>query len=103
MDLNELSKIPKFWGAGIVSEDGFIIDSQFTVGYDPEKFGAMAARIISTVKKSLNTKRGSIILYTSKSIFFAKNVENGIFFALCQKDANIGLIKVKLERLGSGP
>ncbi|OPX18214.1 hypothetical protein BXT86_02325 [candidate division WOR-3 bacterium 4484_100] len=98
MKLNSIVKIPKVLGAGLASDDGFIIDAQFTVGYDAEKFGATAARVVSRIKKSLELERASAILYTQKSVFFIRETEDGIFFAICQKDANIGLIKIKIDK-----
>ena len=99
MKVEELTKIPKVLGAGIATEDGFIIDSQFTVGYDAEKSAAMAARVVNRIKKSLNVEKASTILYTQKNVFFIKQREDAIFFVICQKDANIGLVKIRIDRL----
>lgn len=99
MKVEELIRIPKVLGAGIATEDGFIIDSEFTVGYDAEKSAAMAARVVSRIKKSLNVERASTILYTQKHVFFIKEKEDAIFFVICQKDANIGLVKIRIDRL----
>lgn len=98
MKLTDITKIPKVLGAGTVSYDGFIIDSQFTAGYDAAKFGAMAARIVGQVKKSLKVDEGSVILYTSNIVFFARARPEHVFFTICAKDANLGLIKIKMDK-----
>ncbi len=98
MKLNSIIKLSKVFGAGLVSNDGFIIDAQFTIGYDAEKFGATAARIVNRIRKSLDVEKASAIFYTQKSVFFIRETEEGIFFAICHKDANIGLIKIKIEQ-----
>jgi len=99
MNLTELTKIPKVLGAGLVTNDGFLIESQCTVGYNAEKFGAMAAKIIDQIKKSLSIKEGSVILYASKIIFLAKSKPEGALFVIGHKDANLGLIKIKFEKI----
>jgi predicted regulator of Ras-like GTPase activity (Roadblock/LC7/MglB family) len=98
MKLTDITKIPKVLGAGNVTYDGFIIDSQFTVGYDAAKFGAMAARIVNQIKKSLRVEEGTAILYTTNVVFFARAKADGVFFVICNKDANLGLIKIKMDK-----
>ena len=99
MKLTELTKIPKVLGAGVVSMDGFIVESQFTVGYDAEKFGAMAARIVNQISKSLKTEASSVILYAPNIVFFAKARGDGVLFTIGTKDANLGLIKIKFDKI----
>ncbi len=99
MKLADIAKIPKVFGAGTVTYDGFIIDSQFTVGYDATKFGAMAARIVNQIKKSLRVEEGSVIIYTSDIVFFAKAKPESVFFVICSKEANLGLIKIKMDKV----
>ncbi|MCK4755642.1 roadblock/LC7 domain-containing protein [candidate division WOR-3 bacterium] len=98
MKVEEVTKIPKVLGAGLATDDGFVIESQFTVGYDSEKFASMAAQIVNRIKKSLNIEKTTSILYTSNSVFFIKNTEEGIFFVICQKDANLGLVKINIDK-----
>jgi predicted regulator of Ras-like GTPase activity (Roadblock/LC7/MglB family) len=99
MKLQELTKIPKVLGAGVATKDGFIVESQFAVGYDPEKFGAMAARIVNQINKSLKAETSSIILYAPKMVFFARAKADGIIFAIGYKDANLGLLKIKFDKI----
>jgi len=99
MKVAELTRMPKVLGAGLGSDDGFIIDSQFTVGYDAEKSAAMAARVVNRIKTSLNIEKASAILYTRNNVFFIKETDAGIYFVICQKDANLGLIKIKIDKL----
>jgi predicted regulator of Ras-like GTPase activity (Roadblock/LC7/MglB family) len=99
MKLEEITRIPRVFGAGLATDDGFIVDSQFTVGYDAEKSAAMAAQIINVTMRSLTTKNASVVLYTSNSVFFIKKVDEGVFFVICQRDANLGLIKIKVDRI----
>ncbi|MBA7512565.1 hypothetical protein ES705_04572 [subsurface metagenome] len=98
MKVDEITKIPKVLGAGLATDDGFIIESKFIVGYDPEKFSSMAALIMKRIKKCLNIEKTSAIFYASNSVFFVKNTEAGIFFVICKKDANIGLVKINIDR-----
>ncbi len=99
MMLSVLTRIPRVFGAGIATFDGFIIDSQFIHGYDAERFGAMAAKIMTQVKKNLGPESGSVILYTQDILFLAKAKPEGIIFVVCDKDANLGLIKIKFEKM----
>ncbi len=99
MKLDTLTKIPKVLGVGLATVDGFVIESQFTVGYNAEKSGAMAAQVVKTIKQSLNIEKVSVIFYLQNSVFFIKETDAGIFFVMCQKDANIGLIKIKINKI----
>lgn len=99
MKIADIARIPKVMGAGTVTYDGFIIESQFTVGYDPAKFGAMAARIVNQIKKSLHVEEGSVIVYASDIVFFARARPDSVFFAICGKEANLGLIKLKMDKV----
>jgi predicted regulator of Ras-like GTPase activity (Roadblock/LC7/MglB family) len=99
MKVTELTRIPKVLGAGLSTDDGFIIDSQFTIGYDAEKSAAMAARVVSRIKSSLDLEKASAILYTQNNVFFVKETDEGIYFVICQKDANLGLVKIKIDKL----
>ncbi len=99
MELSQLTKIPRVLGAGLATYDGFIIDSQFAHGFDPEKFGAMSAKIINQIKKNFGQKNAFAILYTENIIFLARAKNEGILFLIAEKDANLGLIKIKFEKL----
>lgn len=99
MKVSELTKMPKVLGAGLGTDDGFVIDSQFVVGYDAEKSAAMAARVVSRIKSSLNIEKASAVLYTQNNVFFIKETDDGIYFVICQKEANLGLIKIKIDKL----
>lgn len=95
----DLTKIPKVIGAGLVTTDGFVIESQFTAGYDAEKTSAMAARVVSRIKQSLNIEKASAIFYTENNVFFVKETKAGIIFVVCQRDANIGLVKIHIDKV----
>jgi len=99
MNAEDLVKIPRVLGAGIATEDGFIVESQFKIGHNAERSAAMAAQIVHSIKRSLHVEKASAILYTPKSVFFIKESENGIFFVICQKDANLGLVKLKIDKI----
>jgi predicted regulator of Ras-like GTPase activity (Roadblock/LC7/MglB family) len=99
MKMEEITRIPRVLGAGLATDDGFIVESQFTVGYDAEKSAAMAAQVINATVRSLTAENVSVVLYTQNSVFFIKKVEEGVFFVICQKDANLGLIKIKIDKL----
>lgn len=97
--LEAFTKIPKVIGAGLVTSDGFVIESQFTVGYDAEKTGAMAARIVTRIKESLTIEKASAILYTENNVFFVKETVAGTLFVICQRNANIGLVKIYIDKI----
>jgi len=99
MNLSQLTKIPRVLGAGLATFDGFIIDSQFVHGYDAEKFGAMSAKIVNQIKKSFGKENVSIILYTDNIVFLAKAKNEGVLFVIADKDANLGLMKIKFEKM----
>lgn len=99
MKLEDITRIPRVLGAGLATDDGFIVESQCTVGYDAEKAAAMAAQIINVTMRSLTAKNASVVLYTLNSIFFIKKVQEGVFFVICQRDANLGLIKIRVDRI----
>ncbi len=99
MNLTELTRIPRVLGAGLATYDGFIIDSQFVHGYNAEKYGAMSARIVNQIKKSFGKENASVILYTDSVIFIAKAKTEGILFVIGDKEANLGLIKIKFEKM----
>jgi predicted regulator of Ras-like GTPase activity (Roadblock/LC7/MglB family) len=99
MKIEDLTKIHKVLGAGLVDPEGTLIESRITFDYDAEKLGAMAARVVNRSKKSLGLDRVSVILYAKNIVLFTRETDKGIFFVVCQKDANLGLIKVKIEKL----
>jgi len=99
MKVADLLKIPKVLGAGLVSEDGFIIEGQSTYEYDTEKLGAIAARVINRIKNSLGVEGASAIVYTRDNVLFLRESAEGIAFVICQKDANVGLVRIRLNKI----
>ncbi len=99
MKLKDFTKIPKVLGVGLVSDDGFIIEGQATYEYDTERLGAIAARVVNRIKNNLSVEGASAIIYTEDNVLFLKEVEAGIIFVICHKDANVGLIKIRLNKM----
>jgi len=99
MKLEEFTKIPKVLGVGLVGEDGFIIEGQSTYEYDTERLGAIAARVVNRIKSSLNVKEASAVIYTKDNVLFLKEIAAGILFVICHKDANVGLVKIRLNKM----
>jgi predicted regulator of Ras-like GTPase activity (Roadblock/LC7/MglB family) len=99
MKLEEFTKIPKVLGVGLVGEDGFIIEGQSTYEYDTERLGAIAARVVNRIKNSLNVKEASAVIYTKDNVLFLKEIVEGIVFVICHKDANVGLVKIRLNKM----
>jgi predicted regulator of Ras-like GTPase activity (Roadblock/LC7/MglB family) len=99
MKISDFTKIQKVLGAGMVSEDGFIIEGQAKFEYDMDKLGAIAARVASRIKNSLNLEKASAIVYTQDNVLFLKDSTDGIIFVICQKDANVGLVKIRLNKI----
>lgn len=98
MKIDDFTKIPKVLGAGLVSEDGFIIEGQAKFEYDTEKLGAIAARVVNRIKNSLGVEKASAIIYTQDNVLFLRDSTEGIAFVICQKDANVGLVKIRLDK-----
>ncbi len=99
MKIGDFTKMQKVLGAGLVSEDGFIIEGQAKFEYDMDKLGAIAARVASRIKNSLNLDKASAIVYTEDNVLFLRDSTEGIIFVICQKDANVGLVKIRLNKL----
>ena len=99
MRVEELTKIHKVLGAGLMAKDGSIIESRIGFDYDVEKLGMMASRVVQGIKKSLSVEKPSVILYTRENVFFTREIERGIVFVICQNDANIGLVKIKIDKI----
>jgi predicted regulator of Ras-like GTPase activity (Roadblock/LC7/MglB family) len=99
MKISDFTKIQKVLGAGMVSEDGFIIEGQAKFEYDMDKLGAIAARVANRIKNSLNIEKASAIVYTEDNVLFLKESTEGIVFVICQKDANVGLVKIRLNKI----
>ncbi|MGB7053834.1 MAG: hypothetical protein WBE28_00775 [bacterium] len=99
MKISDFTKIQKVLGAGRVSEDGFIIEGQAKFEYDMDKLGAIAARVTSRIKNSLNLEKASAIIYTQDNVLFLRSSTEGIVFVICQKDANVGLVKIRLNKI----
>ena len=99
MKVGEFTKMQKVLGAGLVSEDGFIIEGQAKFEYDMEKLGAIAARVANRIKTSMNLDKAAAIIYTQDNVLFLKDSSEGIVFVICQKDANVGLVKIRLNRI----
>lgn len=99
MKIGELTKIPKVLGAGLVGEDGFIIDGRSTFEYDTEKLGAIAARVVNRIKQSLNAPHASAIIYTEDHVLLLRESAEGIVFVMCQRDANVGLVRLRLNKV----
>ena len=67
MKMDEITRIPRVLGAGLATDDGFIVESQFTVGYDAEKSAAMAAQVINATVRTLTAENVSVVLYTQEN------------------------------------
>ena len=99
MKVSEFTKMQKVLGAGLVSEDGFIIEGQAKFEYDMEKLGAISARVANRIKTSMNLEKAAAIIYTQDNVLFLKDSTEGIVFVICQKDANVGLVKIRLSKI----
>ncbi len=97
--IEELTRIHKVLGAGLVTDDGSMLESRVGFDYDASRLGALAARLVGSTKKSLGLEKASVIVYLGRIVFFARETARGIFFVVCQKDANIGLIKIKIDKI----
>ena len=99
MKIGDFTKIQKVLGAGLASEDGFIIEGEARFQYDMDKLSAISARVANRIKNSLDVKKASAIIYTQDNVLFLRDTAEGIVFVICQKDANVGLVKIRLDKL----
>ena len=99
MKVTDFTKMPKVLGAGLVSTDGFIIDGRSTYEYDMDRLGAIAARVVNRIKNSFNVERSSAVIYTQDNVLFLKEGAEGIVFVMCQKDVNVGLMRIRLNKI----
>ncbi len=98
-DYQALLRVPGVIGVGLASDDGFIINSQFAYGYNPERFGAMAAKIQQETEKLFAGESIKTLLYTNKIIFLSKKAPDGVAFIVAERNTNVGLLRVNLDKL----
>ena len=97
--LQSLIKVPGVLGAGLATDDGFIIESQFAYGYNAERFAAMAAKIQQEIKKLFADEDSKVLLYTNQVIFLSKKAQEGVAFIVAERNTNVGLLRVSLDKI----
>ncbi len=109
--LSELNKTQGVRGSMIVGEDGIIVAAEIGDEFEDDTVGALAASIISSVKKALSRlHEGSmkqVMIEADNGKIFLAECPIGILAVLTGIDINIGLIRLEiksaLEKMQSVP
>jgi len=100
--LRELNKIPGVKGSAIISNEGLMVISLLPTDVDPDAVAGMCAsnfRNSTTVAKVLNAgKTRKVIIETDTNFIIFATIGNGFLALISDKDANLGLIKIKIDR-----
>ena len=100
--LRELNKIPGVKGSAIISNEGLMVVSLLPSDTDPDAVAGMCAsnfRNSTTVAKVLNAgKTRKVIIETDKDFIIFASIGNGFIAVIADKSANLGLIKIKIDR-----
>jgi predicted regulator of Ras-like GTPase activity (Roadblock/LC7/MglB family) len=99
--LEELNKTTGINGSMVVGEDGIVIAADLNSQFQDEAIGALAASIVSTVKKSMerlsNEDLKQITVEADKGKFFFAHVGIGILAVTTDPEVNVGLIRLEIK------
>jgi predicted regulator of Ras-like GTPase activity (Roadblock/LC7/MglB family) len=99
--LEELNKTTGINGSMVVGQDGIVIAADLHSGFQDEAVGALAASIVSTVKKSMerlsNEELKQITVEADKGKFFFADVGLGILAVTTDPQVNVGLIRLEIK------
>jgi predicted regulator of Ras-like GTPase activity (Roadblock/LC7/MglB family) len=99
--LEELNKTTGINGSMVVGQDGIVIAADLHSGFQDEAVGALAASIVSTVKKSMerlsNEEFKQITVEAEKGKFFFADVGLGILAVTTDPQVNVGLIRLEIK------
>jgi hypothetical protein len=99
--LEELNKTTGINGSMVVGQDGIVIAADLNSQFQDEAIGALAATIVSTVKKSMerlsNEDLKQITVEADKGKFFFTDVGIGILAVTTDPEVNVGLIRLEIK------
>ena len=99
--LEELNKTTGINGSMIVGEDGILIAADLNSQLQDEAVGALAASIVSTVKKSMqrlsNEDVKQVTVEASKGKLFFTDVGIGILAVTTDPEVNVGLVRLEIK------
>jgi hypothetical protein len=99
--LEELNKTPGINGSMIVGQDGIVIAADLNSQLQDEAVGALAASIISTVRKSMERLSSEdlkqITVEASQGKLFLTDVGIGILAVTTDPEVNVGLIRLEIK------
>lgn len=99
--LEELNKTTGINGSMVVGQDGIVIAADLHSEFQDEAVGALAASIVSTVKKSMerlsNEDLKQITVEADKGKFFFADVGLGILAVTTDPQVNVGLIRLEIK------
>ncbi len=99
--LEELNKTTGINGSMIVGQDGIVIAADLNTQLQDDAVGALAASIVSTVKKSMerlsqeNLKQ--ITVEASKGKLFLTDVGIGILAVTTDPEVNVGMVRLEIK------
>ena len=100
--LDEILKISKVLAVTISSYEGLVIFEKGVEAIDKRKLSVEIAKIAKSVKKHLPSqiKEGiSLYVYYEKYELIMVFLENSIFSSLCEKNVNMGFLKIKMKKV----
>ncbi len=99
--LEELNKTTGINGSMVVGEDGIVIAADLNTQLQDEAVGALAASIVSTVKKSMerlsNEDLKQITVEAGKGKLFFTEVGIGILAVTTDSQVNVGLVRLEIK------
>ncbi|NOY64754.1 MAG: response regulator [Nitrospirae bacterium] len=101
--LNEFTKLQSVTAVCLVGRDGFLLDSIARTGIDTDMVGAIASSGFGTAE-SMGRQLGkgaltmSMIEFENGPVMFSPVGENAFLVIVAERDANLGMIRLKLKK-----
>ena len=101
--LTEFTKLQGVNAVCLVGRDGFLLDSIAKTGFDAEMIGAIASSGFGT-SESMGKQLGkgamlmSMIEFDDGPVLFSPVGADAIFVIIADKDANLGMVRLKLKK-----
>ena len=99
--LEGLNKTTGINGSMIVGQDGIVIAADLNTQLQDEAVGALAASIVSTVKKSMERLSDAdlkqITVEASKGKLFLTDVGIGILAVTTDPQVNVGMVRLEIK------
>jgi len=99
--LEGLNKTTGINGSMIVGQDGIVIAADLNTQLQDEAVGALAASIVSTVKKSMERLSDEdlkqITVEASKGKLFLTDVGIGILAVTTDPQVNVGMVRLEIK------